>query len=365
MAEIQLALSAKFMQFVGAHKSGQKGVTEAGEQLASFLGVLKSQLTKSDAPDDALALELKVDGAQSDADTALPVEPDAVPAGEPAPAPSVSDPALQAAVIPPAVGPLVSASKDVGALARDVEADSLSSGKSGDSALKSVVISRPEGLPKMGAAAIAADTGQALPSQQAAAPLAPADAMAAAKPEAVAVFAASPLVGARAEAGAVTPIATAHPFEQALRQVEAKVNAAIEAPVRSAAFASELADKVVWLAGRQGQFADLSLNPPQMGALEIRLTMSGSEASAQFFSPNPMVRDAIDAALPKLRELMAQAGINLGETEVRDHAFGRRESHETQIRLPAQEMETAVGQTALAGVGVFRSGGLGLVDLYI
>lgn len=387
MAEIQLALSAKFMQLVGAHKSGQKGVAAEGGQLASFMGVLKSQLTKLDAPDEALALEsmlgatleLKVEGAkkplraQPDADAALSEAPGAVPADGSMLAPLISDPALQAAAISSAAGALVPAPKDVGTAAQDPESDSLSLEKGGESELKSVALSRPEGLSKMGAAAIAADKGQALPSgvpselpsQQADVSLAPVDVVAEAKSESVAVLAAPPLTGARAETGAVTSITMAHPFEQVMRQAEAKVNAAIEAPVRSAAFAGELADKVVWLVGRQGQFADLSLNPPQMGALEVRLSMSGSDASAQFFSPNPAVRDAIDAALPKLRELMAQAGINLGEAEVRDQAFGRRENAETQGRFPAQEVETAADQVALVGIGAARFSGSGLVDLYI
>jgi len=204
-----------------------------------------------------------------------------------------------------------------------------------------------------------------LPSQEAEASPVPVDIMAEAKLESVVLPALSPLATARAEVGATPSIATAHPFDQVLRQSESKVNAAIEAPVRSALFATELANKVVWLSGRQGQFADLSLNPPQMGALEVRLTVSGVDATAQFFSPNPVVRDAIDAALPKLRELMAQAGLSLGEAEVRDHAFSRRESAEMQNQSPVQEADIAANQAALAGIGMVRSVGLGLVDLYI
>jgi flagellar hook-length control protein FliK len=95
------------------------------------------------------------------------------------------------------------------------------------------------------------------------------------------------------------------------------------------------------------------------------LTVSGGDASAQFFSPNPVVRDAIDAALPKLRELMAQAGISLGETEVRDQAFSQRENLEMQGRRTAQSAEINPQPSALAAIGVVKSAGLGLVDLYI
>ena len=162
------------------------------------------------------------------------------------------------------------------------------------------------------------------------------------------------------------PMVLAQTFDQTLRPAEVRINAAIETPVRSPVFAAELGDKVVWLASRQGQFAELSLNPPQMGALEVRLNLSGNnDASAQFFSPNPIVREAIDAALPRLREMLAQAGINLGEAEVREHAFGRREQSAMRGQNPAQEAEIPLHQAVMAGVGGARSAGVGLVDLYI
>jgi hypothetical protein len=62
---------------------------------------------------------------------------------------------------------------------------------------------------------------------------------------------------------------------------------------------------------------------------------------------------------------MAQAGISLGEAEVRDHAFSRRESAEMQDQFTEQDADIAANQPTLAGIGMIRSGGLGLVDLYI
>jgi flagellar hook-length control protein FliK len=151
-----------------------------------------------------------------------------------------------------------------------------------------------------------------------------------------------------------------------LRQGETKTYAAIEAPLKHPLFANELAGKVVWLAGRQAQFAELTLNPQQMGALEVRLTVSGGEATAQFFSPNPLVREVIDAALPKLRELMAQAGLTLGEAEVRDQAFSRQEHAGSQHGNGTKSQNGREGvASALASMGMQRPSALGLVDLFI
>lgn len=152
-------------------------------------------------------------------------------------------------------------------------------------------------------------------------------------------------------------------FDQVLRQVETRLNVSVEAPVRGAAFAQELGDKVVWLASRNNQVAELSLNPPQLGSVEVRLTLSGGEAGAQFFAASPVAREAIESALPRLRELMAQAGINLGEAQVRDQALSQGRNGDQ----PGAGGNGSLGEEALPVAQIptmARAAGLGLVDLY-
>jgi flagellar hook-length control protein FliK len=113
------------------------------------------------------------------------------------------------------------------------------------------------------------------------------------------------------------------------------------------AWRQELGDRLVWLSGRQGQSAELILNPPSLGAVEVRLNMSGGEASAQFFSANPNVRDVLEAALPKLRELMGGAGIALGEATVSDQSFAQRQT--AQQGKTAAQADAGGAQTEDAG----------------
>jgi len=91
---------------------------------------------------------------------------------------------------------------------------------------------------------------------------------------------------------------------------------AVDRPVGSRGWDGEVADKLVWMVGRQEQRAELVLNPPQMGRIEVSLSMSDGQTSALFVSANPAVRDALEAALPRLREILADAGISLGQTQV-------------------------------------------------
>ncbi|MBP6020029.1 MAG: flagellar hook-length control protein FliK [Burkholderiaceae bacterium] len=68
------------------------------------------------------------------------------------------------------------------------------------------------------------------------------------------------------------------------------------------------------------QVAELRLDPPELGPLRITLNLSDNVAHAAFFSPHAAVRQTVENALPQLQELLAQAGISLGDTSVNDQS---------------------------------------------
>lgn len=89
-----------------------------------------------------------------------------------------------------------------------------------------------------------------------------------------------------------------------------------DSPVGSQAWNQDVADRVVWMAGQKESRADLVLNPPHLGRIEISLTVSGDQASANFVAANPQVREALENALPRLREALGDVGIQLGQANV-------------------------------------------------
>ncbi|MCK0510906.1 flagellar hook-length control protein FliK [Aromatoleum buckelii] len=82
------------------------------------------------------------------------------------------------------------------------------------------------------------------------------------------------------------------------------------------AWAEEIGNRVVWLVGRNESKAELVLTPPQMGKLEVSIHVSGDQTVAHFVAATSAARDALEQAMPRLREMMQQAGISLGETSV-------------------------------------------------
>lgn len=97
----------------------------------------------------------------------------------------------------------------------------------------------------------------------------------------------------------------------------------ITTPVGSQHWESAVGNSLVVMTGTGREKAELVLTPPQLGRIEVSISMKGDEATAIFVSQNPVVRDAIESALPRLREILADAGITLGQTQVGAESQGQ------------------------------------------
>lgn len=143
----------------------------------------------------------------------------------------------------------------------------------------------------------------------------------------------------------------------------------IAAHLNESAWPKQFGDKVVWMAKNDQQSAQININPPQLGPIQITLNLSGDQATLAFASPHAEVRQAIESALPQLKEMLSSAGINLGQSNVganlsqqnQEHVFqganGNRSANENAI-LPANEKAASI-----AGSAVIHRG-RGMVDLF-
>lgn len=86
--------------------------------------------------------------------------------------------------------------------------------------------------------------------------------------------------------------------------------------VGTAAWDQQLGQKVIFMAAGGEHSATMELNPPDLGPLQVVLSVNKDQATAAFTSAAPEVRQALEAALPRLREMMGEAGIALGNATV-------------------------------------------------
>lgn len=81
-------------------------------------------------------------------------------------------------------------------------------------------------------------------------------------------------------------------------------------------WANEVGSQVAWMIGKNESKAELVLTPPSLGKLGVSIQVNGDQTTAHFVAASQATRDALEQAMPRLREVLQQAGINLGETNV-------------------------------------------------
>ncbi|MCE3605932.1 flagellar hook-length control protein FliK [Massilia sp. P8910] len=191
-------------------------------------------------------------------------------------------------------------------------------------------------MPRAAGASAAADTTQtqgAAPALQTAvlqteaARIAPA---ARELPEAVAI-----------DTTAIAPTPVGAPLQQAAAGLAQAANGGtdkLSARVGTPAWDNQVGQKIVWMVAGKEQSAILTLNPPDLGPVQVVLNISGDNASVTFSSGELEVRQALENAMPKLREMMDDSGISLGNASV-------------NAGMPEQRQDQDQGGRAMAGGG--------------
>ncbi len=112
----------------------------------------------------------------------------------------------------------------------------------------------------------------------------------------------------------------AHGPAQLLRHAPATQPATPQLPVYTPAgqeaWAEDVGNQVRWMLGRAESKAELVLTPPNLGKLEVSINLNGDQTTAQFIASSQAARDALERAMPQLREVLQQAGIMLGDANV-------------------------------------------------
>lgn len=84
------------------------------------------------------------------------------------------------------------------------------------------------------------------------------------------------------------------------------------------------ADRVTFVVKQNLQEAEIRLNPPQLGQVEVRIVMNNDQANLMFSSPHGAVREAIEASIGRLRDMLADNGFNVVNVDVSDKSLAQQ-----------------------------------------
>jgi len=98
----------------------------------------------------------------------------------------------------------------------------------------------------------------------------------------------------------------------------------VQPTLKSEAWGKVMVGRVIWMAKEGIQNAQLKLNPAQLGPVEVRVALNNDQANVSFVAQNAATRDALEQALPRLRESFQANGMALANADVSDQSSSQQ-----------------------------------------
>lgn len=149
--------------------------------------------------------------------------------------------------------------------------------------------------------------------------------------------------------------------------IRSAISLPVQIPVGQTGWDSAVGDKIQWMVSRQVQSAEIKLTPPDLGPMEIKLSIQNDQTSVQFVASHAATREALEAAIPRLREMFGEIQLNLANVDVSqqqangsqaggDNGSGSADGYESE------GAGSMAGSTSAEGLVTQR--GSGLLDTY-
>ena len=126
---------------------------------------------------------------------------------------------------------------------------------------------------------------------------------------------------------------------------------AITRPLTHPGWSKDLGEQIVWMHNKAMPSAEIKLNPAHLGPISVRIDVNQDQATIAFTAQHAEVKEAIEASIPKLREMLGAQQLNLANVNIsqnstpdqgRSHSqpfFKTPENHEQGIDAVTDTLE--------------------------
>lgn len=101
---------------------------------------------------------------------------------------------------------------------------------------------------------------------------------------------------------------------------------AIAVPAGEKGWDNVLSNRVMWMVGNQMQQASLHITPRHLGPIDIQVSIQNDQTSVSFLANNAAVKEALESAIPRLREMFADNNMQLVNVDVGQRDPGGQKS---------------------------------------
>jgi len=129
------------------------------------------------------------------------------------------------------------------------------------------------------------------------------------------------------------------------------------------AWAESVSQRVTLMTAQRLGSATIELDPPELGAMTVKVSLEGDKASVSFMSANGHVREALEQSLPRLQEMLGQQGLQLADAQVSDNPSAGQNSGDSRS---VSGQSSSKGTEELQGESTEHSVNVptGLIDYY-
>ncbi len=103
----------------------------------------------------------------------------------------------------------------------------------------------------------------------------------------------------------------------------------IKTPINSPEWKSDLGERVAWMAQNKVPAAEIKINPAHLGPIEIKVSLNNEQATVSMIASHGATREALEAAIPRLKEAFSDSGLQLADADVSSsHSDSGQDEHQ-------------------------------------
>jgi flagellar hook-length control protein FliK len=129
----------------------------------------------------------------------------------------------------------------------------------------------------------------------------------------------------------------------------------------------QLSEKVQWMVNQKNMLAEIRLDPAELGSMSVKVNIQGDAASVSFLVQTQHARDALEQAVPRLREMLAEKGIALGQSSVQQEHKNKQDGDgsQPQGQFAAKEEDLQLDEQSTMISQRITNGALGGIDYFV
>ncbi len=142
----------------------------------------------------------------------------------------------------------------------------------------------------------------------------------------------------------------------------------VQVPVGQPGWDNAVGERIQWMVSRNVQQAEIKLTPPNLGPMEIKISLQNDQTHVHFIANHSATREALEAAIPRLREMFGEINLNLANVDVNQRQEGGTFSQDGSAGNGSGSDSRYAGEgyehSREQGSSVLRLQSQGLLDTY-